>query len=48
MLNLEQNRNQLTLVTDFLDEQRKEKYDELNSAEETLRDFQERGGLDCA
>ena len=45
MLNLQQNRNQLTLVTDFLDEQRKEKYDELNAAEETLRDFQERGGL---
>ena len=44
-LNLEQNRNQLTIVTDFLDEQRKEKYDELNSAEETLRTFQERGGL---
>jgi capsular exopolysaccharide synthesis family protein len=45
MINLEQNRNQLTLVTDFLDEQRKSKYDELNSAEETLRAFQERGGL---
>jgi tyrosine-protein kinase Etk/Wzc len=45
ILNLDQNRNQLTLVTDFLDEQRKEKYDELNSAEETLRAFQERGGL---
>ncbi|MGB5287301.1 MAG: polysaccharide biosynthesis tyrosine autokinase [Ignavibacteriaceae bacterium] len=45
MLNLEQNRNQLTLVTEFLDEQRKEKYDELNAAEETLREFQERGGL---
>lgn len=44
-LNLEQNRDQLTLVTNFLDEQRKEKYDELNAAEETLRDFQERGGL---
>jgi tyrosine-protein kinase Etk/Wzc len=44
-LNLEQNRNQLTLVTNFLDEQRKEKYDELNSAEEILRAFQERGGL---
>lgn len=44
-LNLEQNRNQLTLVTNFLDEQRKEKYDELNAAEETLRDFQEKGGL---
>lgn len=45
MLNLDQNRNQLTLVTDFLDDQRKEKYNELNAAEETLRDFQERGGL---
>ena len=45
MLNLEQNRNQLTLVTEFLDEQRKEKYNELNAAEETLREFQERGGL---
>ena len=44
-LNLEQNRNQLTLVTNFLDEQRKSKYDELNAAEETLRDFQEKGGL---
>jgi capsular exopolysaccharide synthesis family protein len=44
-LNLDQNRNQLTLVTNFLDEQRKEKYDDLNSAEETLRAFQERGGL---
>lgn len=45
LLNLEQNRNQLTIVTDFLDDQRKEKYDELNAAEETLRDFQEKGGL---
>jgi capsular exopolysaccharide synthesis family protein len=44
-LNLKQNRDQLTLVTNFLDEQRKEKYDELNSAEETLKDFQEKGGL---
>jgi capsular exopolysaccharide synthesis family protein len=45
ILNLDQNRNQLTLVTDFLDEQRKSKYDELNAAEETLREFQEKGGL---
>ena len=45
ILNLKQNRDQLTIVTNFLDEQRKEKYDELNSAEETLRDFQEKGGL---
>jgi len=44
-LNLEQNRDQLTLVTNFLDEQRKGKYEELNAAEETLRDFQEKGGL---
>ncbi len=44
-LNLKQNRDQLTVVTNFLDEQRKEKYDELNSAEETLRAFQEKGGL---
>lgn len=44
-LNLKQNRDQLTIVTNFLDEQRKEKYDELNSAEETLRAFQEKGGL---
>jgi len=45
LLNLQQNRNQLTLVTNFLDEQRKSKYDELNAAEETLKEFQERGGL---
>ncbi|HEY7751157.1 MAG TPA: polysaccharide biosynthesis tyrosine autokinase [Ignavibacteriaceae bacterium] len=45
LLNLEMNRNQLTLVTDFLDEQRNEKYEELNAAEETLREFQEKGGL---
>ena len=45
LLNLEMNRNQLTLVTIFLDEQKNEKYNELNAAEETLREFQERGGL---
>ncbi len=44
-LNLDMNRNQLTLVKDFLAEQSAEKYSELNEAEETLRGFQERGGL---
>jgi capsular exopolysaccharide synthesis family protein len=44
-LNLEMNRNQLTLVTEFLNQQKNEKYNELNAAEETLREFQERGGL---
>jgi len=44
-LNLDMNRNQLTLVKDFLSEQRVEKYTDLNEAEETLRGFQEKGGL---
>lgn len=44
-LNLNMNRNQLTLIKDFLSEQRVEKYTDLNEAEETLRDFQEKGGL---
>lgn len=44
-LNLDMNRNQLTLVKDFLSEQRVEKSTELNEAEETLRAFQEKGGL---
>ena len=39
------NRKQLHLVTDFLKEQRIEKQRELNDAEETLKDFQEKGGL---
>jgi len=45
LINLDMNRKQLHLVTDFLKEQRIEKQQELNEAEETLKDFQERGGL---
>lgn len=45
LINLELNRNQLSIVKDFLEEQREEKSNELNSAEETLREFQEKGGL---
>ncbi|RPI70859.1 MAG: polysaccharide biosynthesis tyrosine autokinase, partial [Ignavibacteriales bacterium] len=44
-LNLEVNRNQLTIVKNFLLEQRNEKQTLLNEAEETLRKFQERGGV---
>ncbi len=44
-LNLEMNRNQLTMVKAFLDQQREEKQTELNAAEETLRNFQEKGGI---
>lgn len=44
-LNLEMNRNQLTMVKNFLEEQRDEKYSELNEAEETLKDFQQKGGI---
>ncbi len=43
--NLDINRNQLTLIKNFLSEQRVEKSTELNEAEEILRGFQERGGL---
>jgi len=44
-LNLEINRNQLTMVKSFLDHQREEKQNELNNAEENLRNFQEKGGI---
>ena len=44
-LNLEMNRNQLTLVKNFLEEQRDEKNGELNAAEETLKEFQQKGGI---
>ncbi len=44
-LNLEMNRNQLTMVKAFLNQQREEKQTELNAAEETLRNFQEKGGI---
>jgi len=44
-LNLEGNRNQLTTIRMFLERQSKEKLNELNNAEDTLRRFQERGGI---
>jgi len=44
-LNLEVNRNQLTIVKNFLLEQKNEKQNQLNQAEETLRKFQEKGGV---
>jgi capsular exopolysaccharide synthesis family protein len=44
-LNLEMNRNQLTMVKAFLNQQREEKQNELNVAEENLRNFQEKGGI---
>ena len=44
-INLDMNRNVLRLVTDFLEEQKSEKQQELNDAEETLKIFQEKGGL---
>ncbi|MBI5663329.1 MAG: polysaccharide biosynthesis tyrosine autokinase [Ignavibacterium album] len=43
--NLEINRDQLTYVRKFLDEQRKEKREQLNEAEEILRNYQEKGGI---
>ena len=45
LLNLEVNRNQLTTIRMFLERQSKEKLNELNNAEDTLRRFQERGGI---
>lgn len=44
-LNLEMNRNQLTMVKAFLNQQREEKQTELNAAEENLKNFQEKGGI---
>lgn len=44
-LNLEINRNQLTLVKEFLQQQKNEKQLELNQSEELLQSFQERGGI---
>jgi polysaccharide biosynthesis transport protein len=45
ILNLEQNRNQLTTVRKFLEDQSKEKLQELNNAEDSLTRFQEKGGI---
>src|SRR5690554_4399629 len=44
-LNLEVNRNQLTFVKNFLNEQKLEKQKELRQAEDTLKNFQEKGGV---
>lgn len=43
--NLEINRDQLTYVRNFLDEQRAEKKIQLREAEDSLRSFQEKGGI---
>lgn len=43
--NLEVNRDQLTYIRNFLDRQRSEKKDQLRDAEDTLRSFQEKGGI---
>lgn len=45
IINLDMNRTQLRLVTDFLEDQKSEKQKELNDSEETLKIFQEKGGL---
>ena len=44
-LNLEISRNQLTYVRNFLDKQKEEKQKELDKAENSLRNFQEKGGI---
>ena len=44
-LNLEINRTQLRIIRKFLEKQSKEKLIELSNAEDTLKDFQERGGI---
>lgn len=43
--NLEISRDQLTYVRKFLDQQRNEKRNQLREAEDTLRAFQEKGGI---
>ncbi len=44
-LNLENNRGQLTTIRKFLEEQSKEKYTDLNKAEEELKNYQQQGGI---
>ena len=44
-INLEINREQLTSIRTFLEKQSSEKLSELNNAEDTLKNFQERGGI---
>ena len=43
--NLEINREQLSYIRNFLDQQRAEKKTQLSQAEDTLRAFQEKGGM---
>ncbi len=43
--NLEVNRDQLTYLKNFLEKQRAEKKQQLESAEDTLRSYQEKGGM---
>ena len=44
-VNLEFTRNQLTMVKEFLTQQREEKLRQLNQSEELFRNFQEKGGI---
>jgi capsular exopolysaccharide synthesis family protein len=44
-VNLSQNRNQLTMVKNFLKDQRQEKLDELRQAEDILSAYQQKGGI---
>lgn len=44
-VNLEFNRNQVTLIKSFLAQQRTEKLNELNQSEDLLKSFQEKGGI---
>lgn len=44
-VNLEIARNQLTIVREFLTQQREEKLKQLNMSEDMLKGFQERGGI---
>ncbi len=44
-INLEGNRNPITIIRMFLEKQSKEKLSELNDAEDNLKSFQERGGI---
>lgn len=45
MFNLQLNRDQLTFVKNFLEEQKENKRKELQDAEDLLRSFQEKGGV---
>ncbi len=45
MFNLQLNRDQLTFVKNFLEEQKENKREELQDAEDLLRSFQEKGGV---